>query len=397
MNEPHKQKFVGGWVRTILGYGAVAALFLFYANFETSRSEYDADYELVKIERFNASVVSMIGWGSLVAAMSLLTVTFVSFKRGWLRWPALGFLLVFVIYPYAVISHTLQNLAPWTVHGQVETHDGSRYVFCDMSFLQGQAMAIAEITGVGPLKTSYRVLVDNNGDSPRSWASLVRPDASLDKYGQLYFCNNFLVGVRYDNRCYLAYDLKNKHAFGYGKIEKLSPFICLDDADKPSAIDIERTCDQITKHVEFCVTTEDPSHAQAFLNGDTTPGCPPLAAIRAGLAQDSAHLSSAAKMLLACYHESFTKIRSRLSESKSRSDNARKQNDEHETAEPGDFGVVGQLLPLGYRERYLAYENSPNFASYAFRHCRVFRDCFGSLPHRVSADNRRVQIRRILP
>ncbi len=191
-------------------------------------------------------------------------------------------------------------------------------------------MAIAEVTSVGPLKTPYRVLVDNNGDSPRSWASLIRPCVSSDEYGRLYVCNNILVGVRYDNRCYLAYDLNNGQAFGHGIIENLSPFICLGDADKPNAIDIERTWDQIAEHVEFCVTTEDFCHARAFLNGDATPGCPPLAAVRAGIAEASPHISLAAKMLLACYDESLTKIRSRLSESKSRSDDATEQNHEPE-------------------------------------------------------------------
>ncbi|MHC4179113.1 MAG: hypothetical protein ACYSWU_16490 [Planctomycetota bacterium] len=170
----------------------------------------------------------------------------------------------------------------------------------------------------------------NNGDSPRSWASLIRPDKCSDKYGQLYLCNDFLIGVRYDNRCFLAYDLRNKQAYGHGKIETLSPFVCLTPNDSPSNVDVTRTCEQIAEYADFCSTTEDIRHAQAFLDGDSVPGCPPLAEVRTALSADAPLLSSTAKTLLACYDEAHSKVRSRLAESTVSTKDATEQRDEPE-------------------------------------------------------------------
>ncbi|MHC4177484.1 MAG: hypothetical protein ACYSWU_08255 [Planctomycetota bacterium] len=165
MEHGTKSKPNGGWIRTMFAYGVTLLLFVFYANFETSHGQYDTDFNLVKIERINPAISSLIGWGALAVAVALLVLASVSFQRSWLRWPGIGLLIAFAVYPLSVLCHTVGNLAPWTIHGQVQAENGTKYVFCDSSFLQGQTMALAEVANVGMLKTSYRVLVDNNGSS----------------------------------------------------------------------------------------------------------------------------------------------------------------------------------------------------------------------------------------
>jgi len=327
MENPPNSKRTGRWLRTVLVYGLATVLFLLYANFVSSRSEYDTDP--VRIEIFNPALASSIGWGVVAVAFGLLILSFISFIRPLVRWPALGLLIGFALYPCAVLSHIANNLAPWTVHGQVILADGTKCVFLDSSFLQDQTMAIAEVAYTSLFTTSYHVLVDNNGDSPRSWASLIRPVDSLDEYGQLYLCNNnYLVGIRYDNRCYLAYDLENKVPYGHGQIESLSPFICLGKNDQVNETDVTRTIDRIQEYADFCATTEDVRHAQSFLDGDSVPGCPPLAAIRDAVETENLSIASAANKLLSCYDDALTRIRTRTVASQEAARNAAEQSGE---------------------------------------------------------------------
>ncbi len=317
------------WIWTVIAYSATIALFLLYGNLKVSRSLYDDDFNLTSIERLNPLIRHLVGWSAFVACSLLLVISSVSFKTRWLRWPAIGLLIGFALYPYCVLRHTFENLAPWTTHGEITTDDGKTFVFCDSSFLQGQTMAIAEISSKDNLKTTYRVLVDNNGDSPRSWASVVRPDVSTDEYGQLYLKDGFLIGVRYENKCYLAYDLGKRKAYGHGDIELLSPFVCLSASDVPNKIDIQRTCGHIKEYASFCETTDDIRHAQSFAKGEPVPGCPPTRELRSAVATKPAPVASVATLLLDCYDDAYAKLKTRIAKNSAAS-GATEQPDERE-------------------------------------------------------------------
>lgn len=137
---------------------------------------------------------------------------------------------LFAVFGYvgSCVMHFMHDPAPWTEHGRIQDAQGNVYVFCDQSFLQGQTMALTKQMGATDYTTTYKVLGTTNGDSPRSFLTIVRPKYSSDGYGQLYMMNDqWLVGVRYDNHCFLAYDLVNQKFYGHGDIEKLSPFLAL--------------------------------------------------------------------------------------------------------------------------------------------------------------------------
>ena len=327
--ENPEPKSKGHWLWTVLAYSGAIALFLLYSNLEVSRSIYDDEFDLTSIECLNPLIRHLVGWSAFGACLLLLVISSVSFKTNWLRWPAIGLLIGFSLYPYCVLRHTFRNLAPWTTHGEISTDDGKTYVFCDSSFLQGQTMAIAQISGKNNFKTTYRVLVDNNGDSPRSWASVFRPDGSTDEYGQLYLKDGILVGVRYDNRCYLAYDLGNNKAYGHGDVELLSPFVCLSVSDVPNKVDIQRTIDQIKEHAKFCETTDDIRHAQSFVNGEPVPGCPPMKELRSAFATKPAPVAAVANLMLACYDDAYAKLTTRIATNSGAND-ATEQTDERE-------------------------------------------------------------------
>lgn len=170
-----------------------------------------------------------ISWIPVVAAGSLLLIT---------CWPtrliAGGHRLsafLFSVFGFigSLFLGFMTNLGPWTEHGRIQDAQGNVYVFCDSSFLQGQTMALTKQVSATDYTTTYKVLGTNNGDSPRSFLTIVRPSNSTETYGQLYLANDqWLLGVRYDNHCFLAYDLVNQKFYGHGDIEKLSPFLALD-------------------------------------------------------------------------------------------------------------------------------------------------------------------------
>jgi len=93
-------------------------------------------------------------------------------------------------------------------------------------------MAIARAKSAGRFYRTLDVLGSTNGDSPRSYLLIVRPTPPKPiNYGALYSTpdHRLLLGLRYGNACYLAYDTANQRFFGHGDIEKLSPFLLIDD------------------------------------------------------------------------------------------------------------------------------------------------------------------------
>ena len=297
---------------TAFAYLLAAGVFVTYALLKRSWTIRNGEPSQYTIEILNPAAIQIFAWAGFIAFWTLLVLCLVSFKTKWIRWPAIGITIALLMYPISIVCHAVNNLGPWTTHGSLVADDGATYVFCDSSFLQGQVMAITERTSSGIYKSKYRVLVDTNGDSPRSWASIIRPDGSTDEYGQLYFKNGYLLGVRYDNRCYLAYELASSTPYGHGDIESISPFICLSAGDTPNKIDLERTCDRINECAEHCQNSDDNRPAEAFLNSDYAPGCPDMDNLdESTLSPD---IRSLANSLVACYDAAFDRLKSQLDE-----------------------------------------------------------------------------------
>ncbi len=102
-------------------------------------------------------------------------------------------------------------------------------------------MVLGQMIQQGLFTNTYKSLGQTNGDSPRSWAGVIRPNRTPeDNYGQLYMNSaGLLVGIRYDHKAYLAYDTKTGEFSGHGKIEKLSPFVLLDEGVSINPKDVD--------------------------------------------------------------------------------------------------------------------------------------------------------------
>jgi hypothetical protein len=118
----------------------------------------------------------------------------------------------------------------------------------------------------------------NNGDSPRSWASIIRSYGASDKdYGLLYISpNNIVLGVRQENKCYFAYDIKNSKFYGHGKIEEISPFMLIEKDTKLHEPDVLAMLYQVIHTTSFY------EKEYSVIIG-SLPGCPRLATLQKGL------------------------------------------------------------------------------------------------------------------
>jgi hypothetical protein len=184
----------------------------------------------------------LIHWTALLLAISLFTLACISLKVKSVPFRLMLWLLPLVVYPVSWTKSTVSNLGPWTYHGSVSDPAGNSCWFLDSSFLQGQTMAIAKLSERTSLVDRFDVLATTNGDSPKLYLHIVRPNGSQEGYGQLYLNkDNWLVGIRSENRMFLAYDLNSQRAYVRDDAMGLSPFILIDEKTDPN----DNDCKQI--------------------------------------------------------------------------------------------------------------------------------------------------------
>lgn len=223
----------------------------------------------------------LLFWLSVIAACALLMLALLSFKWQVVRYPAVAFFLAIVAFPFAGAVYLLSNLSSWTVHGNLTDSTGTHYVFCDSSFMQGQTMALTQVEAKNLFFTRFKVLGTHHGDSPQSWASVIRPANPLNEYGQLYQGETGMIaGIRYDHKCFLAYNPDTKRFYGQGDIENISPFVCLNATDELHPADIEAI--------------------EAILDESTAgrPGYPARSSVESGLSHSNPHVREIALRLL---------------------------------------------------------------------------------------------------
>ena len=146
-----------------------------------------------------------------------------------------------VAFPMAAMHRVTHSLAPWIVCDTCHGPDGETYVFMNSSFLQGQTLALGRVKPDGWLYKRFDVLGDTNGDSPRSYALIVRPvDRVRSNGGQLHLSDdNVLLGLRHDNRCYFAYDFRADRFLGHGDIDAISPFLLIRPDSRLVRVDVD--------------------------------------------------------------------------------------------------------------------------------------------------------------
>ena len=250
-DETEKQIPRSTWL-SILLYIVVLAAFGGFANlemsFETRLDDVQGDFigfDRIVIRDNYVGRSAFIGCGLLSLSLLVLSAMRVLWMRG------IALVLVFIAFPWACFHHIFNNLGPWTVYQSYTVSSNETYAFLSSEFLQGQRLVIARLKEQSSFQSVYRGLVTTNGDSPRSWVFVVRPDDCREGYGQVYVTDRYIVGVRYENRCYMAYDRILNKPIGPDDVEAVSPFICLADDDLPHLPDVQTIVDNVPSDATY--------------------------------------------------------------------------------------------------------------------------------------------------
>ncbi len=138
-----------------------------------------------------------------------------------------------LVFPLILLLNMLAGMfsPSFAVLDRATAPDGQEYAFLYFGVMQAQELVLAKPVSSNEFRTVYRVLGEDNGDWPRSWASVIRPFGSSGQTQRLlYFGPHGLVLVLSPaNQCFLAYDAPSGVFWGHGPIEDLSPFVLLEE------------------------------------------------------------------------------------------------------------------------------------------------------------------------
>ena len=209
---------------SIITFGIIALLPQSSVTYNPTNPE---EYNLETVTVVHPELLQSLagcGWVSFFALLALAVIAFCRHRYV----HTLLLILTAGLGPVAVIATFVLYPAPWQIHNEIRDQDGTCYCFAESSFLQGQQLMLGRMRSETRWTRTYDVLVETAGDSPRSYLRIVRPAGAEEKYGQLYLTEEgWLLGLRSENRCFFAYDLRSNKAHGYGEVEKLSPFLAL--------------------------------------------------------------------------------------------------------------------------------------------------------------------------
>ncbi len=160
--------------------------------------------------------------------------------------PIVGFFVTLGLFFSPCMGFAVNPLH-WRAGPPVLGSDGYAYYFMESSFMQGQTLVLAKQESEGWFADQFRVLVLTNGDEPRTWQSMIRPATDDDEgyHAALISSKEVLFGFRYEDHCFMAFDLMTDTRFGRLSIRKVSPFALLDQESKLHQPDVERLIERV--------------------------------------------------------------------------------------------------------------------------------------------------------
>ncbi len=271
-------------------------------------------YEIVQMTVLRPDIVRLLDYLMIFSALAIAVVgVWLCFRRR----TALGITVIVLsigAFPIPFICSFMIDPAPWTTKAEIAGPDGRTYYFMDSIFLQGQTMALTYLEREGWFTRTMRVVGTNNGDFPRSWASVIRPAGAPKRdYGQLYVSESgLIVGIRYDHKCFLAYEPKNGRFFGHGDVEKLSPFVLIGSDTPLHEPDIESIIQEVRRSAGSIVGSPDIRVTAGYLGDDTFSGYPKGETLTAGLEHPNSAVREAAKRILDIHRAFIEKAQARV-------------------------------------------------------------------------------------
>jgi hypothetical protein len=204
----------------------------------------DLEIKSISMSRWQPNLI--VFWSWLIAAP--IAILLACWELGYRRLTAssvLGGIVTFVpalaspLFCCAAMWHAMDR---WIHVNEIVANDGRTYVYLAKPMLKGQELALGKLAKRDGNRQSIDVLAFAHTDSPRHWSHLIRPAGVIDdQAGQLLFSpQSWLIGIRHDNRCYLAYDLKADKSIGHDELNHLSPFLLLEAQTELHTQDVDR-------------------------------------------------------------------------------------------------------------------------------------------------------------
>lgn len=232
-----------GWLVCVMVLFAATATgcLAFNALWGGSVESADSGGKLVSITVVSPWITEALGYvvtGSLIA---LLVVGFLAGRRKHVLVAFTSIAGAFLLFCVWVVLTILAAFdAPWLVVDQCRGPDDKQYAYLYYGVLQAQRLVLATESSQDGWQTTYDVLGGTNGDSPRSWTAVVRPADCDGSEGRLLAGpDGWLVGLRYDNQCYFAYEVGTGRYLAREDVKDISPLILIGPDTKPLDKDVK--------------------------------------------------------------------------------------------------------------------------------------------------------------
>lgn len=128
------------------------------------------------------------------------------------------------------------SYVPWIVADEIDGPDGRRYALLDHSFLQGQTTVLAQRRSASFASRTFEVLVVGHTDSPREFASVVRPEGGPLR--NVYVSPDGVVVGLWGTSAYVAAEVHGGSTWAGMTIGELSPFLLLGTDDRGRDADL---------------------------------------------------------------------------------------------------------------------------------------------------------------
>ena len=235
----------GGWLAglmvlcVVVSVGALAIEFIFGRSFESVGPDFKL-LTITVIDRWLTQAVWYVFLGCLAALVLLGVVAFL--RKYWLSGVAsiVGALALFCAAVFFAVLIAMFN-SPWAVVDQCRGPDGKQYAYLYFgpALSQGQTLLLGRESRQNGWQATYDVLGETNGDSPSSWTAVIRPSDCSGSDGSLLLApGGWLVGLKYDNKCYFAYEVSTGKFLAHESVKDISPLILLGPDTEPLASDV---------------------------------------------------------------------------------------------------------------------------------------------------------------